>query len=245
MNFNLFDESHDNEYLLFRDTTEEVINLYGVPIKYIQTKKINQNDIFGEHSHIKIDKEFVHNFYVMLENTDGWEGDQSLFTKFGLQNFDTTNIFISRTDFEKVHPEITLREGELNIDNLPNGNLVVFGSNRIMEVTNFELSSTQHGNNNIFTSDREKNVYKLTLRTYIANHDDSSEANDISESDKFEYEDFGNLEKIFNSDEENFEAVVHKAENKPLKDEQIYPDPLRTTSIRDKEAEKNPFGEFG
>jgi hypothetical protein len=246
MNFNFNDDpSHDNEYLLFRSTSEEVINLYGVPIKYLITEKINQDHIFGEHSHIKIDNEAVFNLMALPSATDMWEGDSSIFSKFGLQNMDSIGIFVSRTEMEKLHPELVNREGRATVDNLPNGNLVIFGSNKIMEVSDFELATTEHGNNNIFTSDRDKNVYKLTLKTYIPNHDDMSQADDISESDKFEYEDFGNLESIFDADSEEEENVTHRAEDKVLEDEVIYPAEVRKKPIRNRTDETNPFGDFG
>ncbi len=245
MNFNLYDESHDSEYELFRDTTEEVIQLYGVPVKYLITEKVNQDTIYGEHSHLKIDNDAVHQFFAMPNATDMWEGESALFSKFGLQNLESISIFVSRTDFEKIHPELANREGAATVDNLPNGNLVVFNNNKIMEVSNFELATSEHGNNNVFTSDREKNVYKLTLKAYIFNHDDRSESDDITQSDHFEYEDFGNLDKIFNTDEENRENYIHRAEDKVLEDEVIYPNTVREKPIRDKEKEKNPFGDFG
>jgi hypothetical protein len=245
MNFNLGDSTHDSEYNLFRTTSEELINLYGVPIKYLITEKINQDTIFGEHSHIKIDNETIHQLYAMPSATDMWEGDSNLFSKFGLQNLDTISIFVSRTDMETIHPEITNREGKATVNNLPNGNLVTFDNNKIMEVTNFELSSTEHGNNNVFTSDRDKNVYKLTLKTYFYNHDDTSKADEISESAKFEYEDFGNLDAIFSDDEEQKEEVTTRAEAPILEDEVIYPAEERVKPVRRKVDENNPFGDFG
>jgi len=245
MNFNLYDNTHDSEYELFRDTTAELINLYGVPIKYLITKKINQDKIFGEHSHIKVDNDAIHNLFAMPNASDMWEGDNSLFSKFGLQNLDTISLFIAREEMEKLHPELVNREGKASVDNLPNGNLVVFDNNKIMEVTNFELASSDFGNNNVFTSNRDKNVYKITLKTYFYNRDDLSKADDITEGDKFEYEDFGNLDAIFSDDAEQAEDVEHRSQEKILEDEIIYPSEVRQKPVRDKEAENNPFGDFG
>ncbi len=246
MNFNLEDGTdHDSEYLLFRSTTEELINLYGVKLVYIITEKINQDSIFGEHSHIKINNENTFEMYAKPENTDTWEGDSTLFSKFGLQNLDTMSFFISRTDMERIHPEIVNREGKASVDNLPHGNLVKLPNNKIMEVTDMKLESDTFGNNNVFTSDRQKNVYKLSLKTYFYNHDDTAKANDISESDNFEYEDFGNLEAIFSDDAEQLENVTHRSEGKVLEDEVIYPAEVRKKPIRNKTEEENPFGDFG
>jgi len=244
INFNFStDDSTNPEYELFRSTTEELINLYGIKIKYIITEKINQDNIFGEHSHIRVDNENVHEFFAKPEETDQWGGEGDLFSKFGLQNLDTMNIYVSRTDMEKVHPEIVQRDGRATIENLPHGNLVVFDSNKIMEVTDMKLSSDTFGNNNVYDSNLAKNVYKLTLKTYIANRDDYTDAEDISNSDEVEYEDFGNLESIFGAEEENRNEQNHRAEDEILEDETIYPNDVRKKPVREKE--ENPFGDFG
>jgi len=244
MNFNYStDGSHNSEYDLFRSTTEEMINLYGIKIKYIITEKVNQDTIFGEHSHLRIDNENVHEFFAKPEETSQWEGDNSLYSKFGLQNMDTMNIFVSRTDMEKIHPEIVNREGKATVDNLPHGNLVSFDSNKLMEVTEMRLTSDTFGNNNVFDSNLTKNVYKLTLKSYIANRDDYSTADDISNSDEVDYEDFGNLESIFNNEEENKEEQEKRSKLPVLEDEVIYPQEPRKKPVR--KNENNPFGDFG
>ena len=246
MNFNYStDGSHNNEYDLFGSTTEEFINLYGIKIKYLITEKINQDDIFGEHSHIKIDNENVHEFFAKPEETSSWEGDSNLYSKFGLQNLDTMNIFVSRRDMERIHPEIVQRDGKATIENLPHGNLVSFDSNKLMEVTEMKLQSDSFGNNNIFDSNLTKNVFKLTLKSYIANRDDYSKADDISNSDEVDYEDFGNLESIFNGEDENKETQTLRAEERIIEDETIFPNEVRQKPIRNKEKENNPFGDFG
>jgi hypothetical protein len=252
MNFNIHDSSYDGEYELFRSTTAELINLYGVPIKYLITEKVNQDNLFGEHMSLKVDNEAVHEMHALPSEFDNWGGDMNMFGKFGLQDMANIDIYLSRDDMETIHPDLTNREGSVSIENLPNGNLVIFGNNKIMEVTDFELSTADHGNNNVFTSDRHKNVYKLSLRSYIANRDDYREAQDITDSDKFEYEDFGNLSSVFGSEDEDgeeqsyHEEVTHRSTGKILEDEKIYDgSEVRKKPIRNKVLETNPFGDLG
>jgi hypothetical protein len=192
-----------------------------------------------------VDNEAIHNLFAMPNATDMWEGDSTLFSKFGLQNLDSISLFIAKEEMEKLHPELVNRDGKASVDNLPNGNLVVFDNNKIMEVTNFDLASADFGNNNVFTSNRDKNVYKLTLKSYFFNHDDIQKGKDISSTEKFDYEDFGNLSKIFESEEEEHTEVTDRTEEKVIEDEIIYPNPARKTPIRDKKAEENPFGYLG
>ena len=244
-NLNIGDDSYDGEYELFRSTTEEVINMYGIKLVYMITKKVNQDEIFGEHSHIKIDNDKMFELYAKPEETETWGGEGDLFSKFGLQNLDAMSFYISRTDMENIHPEIVERDGSASVENMPHGNLIKLPNNKIMEVTDMKLQSDTFGNNNVFTSDRQKNVYKLTAKTYFFNHDDLSDASGISESEHFEYEDFGNLESIFSDEEEQRDNVTHRSEDKVLEDEVIYPSEVRKKPIRDKVAEENPFGSLG
>jgi hypothetical protein len=240
MNFNI-GTGHDNEYELFRSQTQEIISLYGIYIKYLIVNKINKDIIFGEHSHIKVDNEQVHEMYMLPEETETWSGGGDLFSKFGLQNLDTLNFFIGVEDMEKIHPNIVNREGK-GWDFII-GNLIVLPNNKIMEVTNFEPEV--EGNNNLFPYDLKKNVYKITCKSYIANRDDYSKADDISDSTEFDYEDFGNLESIFSDEEEKTEQITTSSEAPILADEVIYPNTVRQKPIRSKSDENNPFGDFG
>ena len=249
MNFNI-GQNHDNEYDLFKSTSEEVINLYGIPVKYLITEKVNQDIIYGEYNSIKVNSDDTYEFYAMPENTSEFDGDNSLFSRFGLASMNNITLFVSRTTMEIIHPELANKEGSATIENLPNGNLIIFDSNKIMEVTDFKLTGEFSGNNNVFTSNLNKNVYKLVLKDYSANHDDYSNTQGIQD----EYNDFGNLEKIFGDPENDEELgndtiikdIIEKEATEVIPaDEVIRPNTTRVKPIRDKEAESNPFGYLG
>jgi len=240
MNFNINSDSA-NEYNLFKNLTSEVINLYGIPVKYIQTEKINQDTIFGEHSHIKIDNETVHELYMLPSETESF-GDGNLFSAFGMQNLDAVTMYVSVDNMEDIHPNIPQKVGK-GWDFII-GNLVIFPNNKVMEVTNFQHEI--QGNNNLFVYDHKKNVYGLSLKTYVANRDDHRTSGDITNSDTYEYNEneFANLEEIFNSEIDHKENI-DKSATEPIKDEVIYPNKSRNKPIRNKKDENNPFGDLG
>lgn len=240
MNFNIGSAGHDGEYNLFKSQTQELINLYGVNVKYLIVEKVNKDFIFGEYSHIKVDGDSAFEMFMLPSETEAWNGGD-LFGKFGLQNLDTMNMFIGVDDMEKIHPNIVNKEGK-GWDGII-GNLVVFPNNKIMEITAFKHEV--EGNNNLFTYDNRKNVYEITLKTYIANRDDYTKAQDITDSSTYDYEDFGNLEAIFNEEEETQEKVTTTAEAPIMEDEVVYPSTTRVKPIRKKTDETNPFGDFG
>jgi hypothetical protein len=239
MNFNIGSPGHTNEYNLFKNMTEEGINLYGIPVKYIKAEKVNKDFVFGEWSHIKVDYENIYEIYMLPVESETWSSQGDLFSKFGLQNLDTIQVIISVKTMEEIHPNIVTRTGK-GFDFII-GNLVVLPSNKIMEITNIETEV--QGLNNIFTYDLNKNAYQLTLRQYIANNDDYSKASDITESDEYDYEDFGNLASIFGSNDESKEEIESRSTE--IQDEVIYPNEPRIKPIRRKDKENSPFGYLG
>jgi len=230
MNFGISDDSAlNNEYNLFRSTTEELINLYGIEITYILT----------------VDNEKIFKFFAKPEETETFGGEGDLYSKFGLQNLDTMSFYVSRTDMEKIHPEIVNRAGKATVDNLPFGNIIKLPNNKLLEVTDMKLQSDTFGNNNSFTTDRHKNVYKLVTKSYFYNHDDLEKSADITTSDKFDYTDFGNLDAIFSDENTQRDNVTTRSESTILADETIYPAEIRKKPVRIKTDETNPFGDFG
>jgi hypothetical protein len=183
MNFN---SSQKPEYDLFRSTTNEFINLYGLECKYIKTDKINKDFTFGEYSHLAIDSQNIFSISLKLSNDESWDGG-NVFSKFGLSNLDTSDAFVSAITMETIHPNITNLIGS-GWDEII-GNLVVFPSGKIMEITNF--NHEVQGSNNLFPFSDKKNIYKLTLKQYIANRDD------IPQEVEVEIPSFTNLEDIF------------------------------------------------
>jgi len=238
MNFN-YNQLPQKEYKLFKSQTKEIINLYGIETKYVITEKVNKDFIFGEYSHLKIDNSNVFTLYMLPEETENWASDGSIYSNFGMTNLDTQIMFIAVDDMEIIHPNIPNRIGK-GWDFIL-GNLVIFPNNKIMEVTHFEHEVK--GFNNLFPYDLKKNVYSISLKTYIANRDDYSTANNITTSTEFDYQDFGNLAEVFGVDSDTKDEEDSRSTQIPLIDDVIYTVPLRDSTIR--EDEDNVFGDLG
>lgn len=153
MNFNY---SGKAEYELHTSLIEEMINLYGVPTKFLVTEKINKDDIvFGDYSHLKSDSSKIYDIYMLPENTENWDEQGYNFTPFGLTNYDTITMFAAKSSF--------VDEDHNEFDEIV-GNLIIFPNNKVMEITH--LTSTFPGINNLFTHNDTKSVYKLTCKPY-------------------------------------------------------------------------------
>ena len=162
MNFN-FD--HSPEYSLNTSLTEELIKLYGIHCKFLVTEKINMDSVvFGDFSHYKTNNADTIDMFMLPENTDEWE-NSGMDMSFGLMEFNNISLFVPRSVIINAVPE-----------NQIVGNLIVLPSGKIIEITNFDL--TTPGINNQFTSDVMKSAFKITCKPY-----DSSRGDEVDRKD--------------------------------------------------------------
>lgn len=155
MNFNF---SNQPEYELNTSLIEEMINLYGILVKFLVTEKINKDDnVFGDYSHLKSDNNKIYDIYMLPENTEDWDQGDYGFTNFGLTNNETITLFAAKSSFDPIPDTI---DDPLDVV----GNLIVLPNNKIMEITHQQ--ATVPGVNNLFTYNDTKSVYKLTAKPY-------------------------------------------------------------------------------
>jgi hypothetical protein len=159
MTFTNLNFTNQNEYQLNESLTVECINLYGVPVKYLITEKINRDDtVFGDYSHMKSDNANIFDLNVLPENSENWDQGGYSNTSFGLINYNNVTLFVARASFDNI-PDTN----EETVDAIV-GNLLVFPNNKIMEIT--DLSYFTEGINNLYTYPDQKTVYKLTCKPY-------------------------------------------------------------------------------
>ena len=113
--FNNYAATKINEVQLYEDVLIESIKIMGHDVWYMPRENWNENDnIFGENVQSKFDRAYLMEMY--LANVQGWEGDGELFTKFGLELRQGTNLVVAKRTFNKYMPtSITPRprEGDL------------------------------------------------------------------------------------------------------------------------------------
>lgn len=248
-NFNIYNKGNGNEYELFSNLTKEVINLYGVNIKYYKTKRSNKNFIIGENSHLVIDNNLTFRFNVMLETKEDFGDSSNLYTKFGLQSSNIITCFIHKDDFYKIHKDLAINSNYMKIDDNPIGNIIEFDNGSLYEITDYSLHSDKHGVNNLFSSNLSKNVYSLTLKNFIFNSDEFKQKMPENDVDCFDHtkelleEDFGKLKNIFENDKKYKDNVETRTNT--VDKEVVKPSENREKPLRNKLLDKNPFGEFG
>lgn len=180
------------EYNLYGNLTNELISQFGVLVKYVVTSKVNGDLLLGEFSHISANNDNIYDVYMYPEDTSGYQLANDIMSKFGLLNYDTIKMFISKQSFLQIDSDIDPTKHF--------GDLVILPSRKVFEITDIE--DQVHGINNLFTQSNEKNVYILTLKPYNYNLDEISLSNTTQE------EQIPNFDNYFDIPERIEEKIV-------------------------------------
>lgn len=184
MNFNI---SGKPEYNLQASLTAELVDLYGVKIKFMIAEKINVDDIvFGDYSHIKTNSSDTFEIYALPETSETFDNLNINFTQFGMQTQESVNLFVSKKSIQKIYPDFYESKGLNGII----GNLIILPSGRIMEITDCQFEVP--GISNLYAYQDQKNAFRLTCITY--NHKKSNEIDNIAAVEP----NFVSLENYFN-----------------------------------------------
>ena len=94
-----FSQAVQSEQHLYEDLIIESLRIFGQDAYYLPRTIINRDDIFGEDSSSKFDDAYMIEAYI--ENSEGFEGEGDLYSKFGLEIRDEANFIISRRQWQK------------------------------------------------------------------------------------------------------------------------------------------------
>tara|TARA_Y100000385_G_scaffold137489_1_gene142885 strand:- start:1185 stop:2153 length:969 start_codon:yes stop_codon:yes gene_type:complete len=94
-----FSQAVKSEQNLYEDLIIESLKIFGQDAYYLPRTLINRDEIFGEDSSSKFDDAYMIEAYI--ENSDGFEGDGDLYSKFGLEIRDEATFIISRRQWQK------------------------------------------------------------------------------------------------------------------------------------------------
>jgi len=112
-----FSQGTTPEKRLHEDIVIEALKIYGHEVYYIPRKIVNENAIFNEAALSEFGQSFAIEMYV--ENTDGFEGDGDLLSKFGVEVRDSMTLVIANRRWEQLisrfldEPKARPQEGDL------------------------------------------------------------------------------------------------------------------------------------
>lgn len=152
-----FNFNSQPEYSLNQSMTEEMIDLYGVLLKYVKTTKVNEDiSVFGDFSHMKPDGSDIIELHGLPENSDDWDSSGPLLTSFGLIDTHNISLFVAASIFPDYKSIV--------------GNLFIFPNGKIMEISDIDFIVP--GVNNLFTYADQKTVLRVVCVPYEQKHVD-------------------------------------------------------------------------
>ena len=87
-----FSQAVKSEQNLYEDLIIESLGIYGQDVYYIPRTIVNRDSILNEDPASTFDDAFLMEMYI--ENTEGFEGEGDLYSKFGLQIKDTATFIV-------------------------------------------------------------------------------------------------------------------------------------------------------
>jgi hypothetical protein len=112
-----FSQGSTSEKSLYEDITIEALKIYGHDVFYIPRTIVNTDGIFNEAELSKFGSAYQIEMYV--ENTDGFEGEGDLLSKFGVEVRDSMTLVLSTRRWEQLigrfqpAAEVRPQEGDL------------------------------------------------------------------------------------------------------------------------------------
>ena len=95
-----FSQGTRSEQLLYEDLIIESMQIYGQDIYYLPREMVTTDRLFREDVLSKFDENYL--IEVYLQNYDGFEGDGTLLTKFGVRIAEEATFIVSRRRWEDL-----------------------------------------------------------------------------------------------------------------------------------------------
>ena len=95
-----FSQGRKSEQDLYENIIIESLKIYGQDVYYIPREIVRRDRIFKDDSTSRFDNAYKIEMYI--ENTEGFDGEGDLFTKFGVEIRDAATFIVSRKRFHSA-----------------------------------------------------------------------------------------------------------------------------------------------
>src|SRR5210317_551960 len=95
-----FSDTVRSEQYLYEDIVIESLKMYGQDVYYMPRDIVNEDTILGDDPESSFNSSHVIEMYI--ENTEGFEGEGDLFTRFGVEIRDEATFVVSRKRWEQT-----------------------------------------------------------------------------------------------------------------------------------------------
>jgi hypothetical protein len=129
-----FSQSVRSEQGLYEDIIIESLKIYGQDIYYLPRDIVNEDKFFGEDVPSRFNSSYKIEMYV--ENTEGFDGEGDLFTKFGVEIRDQATMIVSRRRWQQT---VYRHDNEITIARPAEGDLLYIPfSKKLFQITHVE-----------------------------------------------------------------------------------------------------------
>ena len=156
-----FNHAVKSEQDLHEDLVVESLRFYGHECFYLPRKIVDEDELFGEDTSSKFGDAYQVEMYI--ENTEGFEGEGDLLSKFGVEVRDQATFVLSRRTWQRF---ISLDSNLATSTRPQEGDLIYFPlGNQV-----FEIRFVEH--ENPFYQLGKLNVFKLQCETFEYSHEE-------------------------------------------------------------------------
>ena len=156
-----FNHAVDSEQNLVEDLVVESLRLYGHEVYYMPRKIVDEDSLLGEDPSSKFDDAYQVEMYI--ENTEGFEGEGDLLTKFGVELRDQCTFVLAKRTWDRF---ISLDSNLVTTFRPQEGDLVYFPmGNQVFEIRFVEHENPFYQLGKIF-------VFKLSCETFDYSHEE-------------------------------------------------------------------------
>ena len=132
-----FSQKVRSEQNLYEDIIIESMKIYGQDVYYLPRTIVNENTILGE----DVASQFASSYKIemYLENTDGFDGEGDLFTKFGVEIRDEATFIVARKRWTQT---VSSANNSITVLRPKEGDLIWLElSNKLFEIMHVEHES--------------------------------------------------------------------------------------------------------
>ena len=149
-----------SEQDLHEDLVVESLRFFGHECFYLPRTIVDEDELFGEDTSSKFDDAYSVEMYI--ENTEGFEGEGDLLSKFGVEVRDQATFVLSRRTWNRF---VSLDQNLVTATRPQEGDLIYFPlGNQV-----FEIRFVEH--ENPFYQLGKLNVFKLQCETFEYSHE--------------------------------------------------------------------------
>ena len=147
-----FNHAVQSEQDLHEDLVVESLRFYGHEVFYLPRTIVDEDELFGEDTSSKFGDAYAVEMYI--ENTEGFEGEGDLLSKFGVEVRDQATFVLSKRTWQRF---ISLDQNLATSTRPQEGDLIYFPlGNQV-----FEIRFVEH-----------ENVFKLQCETFEYSHEE-------------------------------------------------------------------------